>query len=1272
MCDRQEKNYKHGKTVPHQHQNQDQYRQKLYQSDDDYSQDTRSKADGSILNEDHGRHHCQSHHDHHKPHLHRASLPEISLTSSAGSSSSSPSSFSSSSSSCSSFSSSSSSSSFSSDTSSDCWDRAAHKKPRHSQSCTDITGKHGYFDGEDDTAPLIDKKRVSRRSVKGKRERGKSSRSPTQDTANKTQKIRRGSRSDGNVRKSKSMEALSRPKDREEHENCDENEQERRKSEARKNLTKEKMKFSAFLNEITRQVLSPMRLTTLGVTDAQRPCSSRQASVKSSKMDSSTNKHGQQKSWPTSADSVSSSERSHTGKQHSTQLSKSKSFHHSRSHHSGDSPSHMYPRPKSCTDISCLKRAQSPQHHNHTPSNKGYHRHQGDHASRHHHRRHHCEDCNCLNNHNHHRDQDGTDHLHRQGHHGGHHSPTNHHGNQYKHNSVYHSLSRPHHNGDRRYGCHFSPTCHHGQHCHRHGNRRGPSRHHSDQHGHALHHGEEQSTTFHYTHGDQSSPHNREGHTTPSHPHLHGSGYYHHHQSSHPKTECPTTSHHHRHHSSSSDHGNHHSPPHHHHHNQHHLGDHHSEGHHYHHGDSESHQHHHGNHQSPSHRHGDHHNEITQHHHGNHQSTSHHHGDHHNEFTQHHHGDHYSPGHNHQHGDHHRETYKHHHGDHYRETHEHHHGDHHRETPERFHGDQHRETHEHHHGDHHRETHEHHHGNHCSFGHQHHHGDKQSHWYFHEVEHNRSHLHHHDNHHSDSHLHHHSDHSKESHPHLHDNHRSDSHHHSDHSKESHPHFHSSESHLHHHGDHNSESHLHHHEDDVCHHQGHHPESHVNHDDLHTHLKGPSARSPPSHKKSESHTNKADLPSNPRSRDEEQTSFLDSSSSYKEKPDELGRIMKSQDKDDGLHRSSLRTECSGEEFMNNQRLLEAELQKTRIELSNLTERFKRLHDSCSSTEQTNDLLQKNLHSMAQSMEGERERLNRRISALTEQLTDAKFTDNVETGTHFNATSALHNTNIHFQSDGAINQVVLPITPPPTQFMDSHDYGKAKVSGQEQSLGSVPEEEEESDWSEMGEEIPRFILTGLGRNQVWRHQEGDMDGDSESGGEETFRLHSQIPHLQFTIHSEILPALQTNTCPPGFTNLSEAMTVESSYRITSSPALCSSILIRSASLEELPHRHMLKELRGTEAMMDLHHHPSHEVMEDLEDEIIHHWRTSSDMGAGIGSAMESSLVGLRSAEQMLNHFICESQLSEGKVQSGAEVHGWTGGIRDEVLKGERTEL
>lgn len=52
----------------------------------------------------------------------------------------------------------------------------------------------------------------------------------------------------------------------------------------------------------------------------------------------------------------------------------------------------------------------------------------------------------------------------------------------------------------------------------------------------------------------------------------------------------------------------------------------------------------------------------------------------------------------------------------------------------------------------------------------------------------------------------------------------------------------------------------------------------------------------------------------------------------------------QEQNVGLHQSLLKTavrmECLGEEFMSSQKLLEAELQRTRMELSNLTERFKR--------------------------------------------------------------------------------------------------------------------------------------------------------------------------------------------------------------------------------------------------------------------------------------------------------------------------------------------
>lgn len=52
----------------------------------------------------------------------------------------------------------------------------------------------------------------------------------------------------------------------------------------------------------------------------------------------------------------------------------------------------------------------------------------------------------------------------------------------------------------------------------------------------------------------------------------------------------------------------------------------------------------------------------------------------------------------------------------------------------------------------------------------------------------------------------------------------------------------------------------------------------------------------------------------------------------------------QEQNAGLHQSLLKTavrmECLGEEFMSSQKLLEAELQRTRMELSSLTERFKR--------------------------------------------------------------------------------------------------------------------------------------------------------------------------------------------------------------------------------------------------------------------------------------------------------------------------------------------
>lgn len=243
------------------------------------------------------------------------------------------------------------------------------------------------------------------------------------------------------------------------------------------------------------------------------------------------------------------------------------------------------------------------------------------------------------------------------------------------------------------------------------------------------------------------------------------------------------------------------------------------------------------------------------------------------------------------------------------------------------------------------------------------------------------------------------------------------------------------------------------------------------------------------------------------------------------------------------------------------------------------------------------------------------------------------------------------------------MVLPITPPPAQFMDGLNYGKANAGVQEQSLGSVPEEEE-SDWSEMGEETPRFILTGSNQ-QPWRFREGDLDKDSESGGDDFMRPHSprphQIPHLHFTIHNE---------------GLSDDLQGETTYRITTSPNLSSTILIRSASLEELPlaRHHTQKELRDPETMIELHHQGD-KSDEDLDNDIIHHWRGSGEMDTvgrrtegRMSDAESGSMASLQSAERMLSHFIHEPQYKGGNDQG----HGWTGGIPGEVLKDDRTQL
>ncbi|XP_061817761.1 uncharacterized protein [Nerophis lumbriciformis] len=544
-----------------------------------------------------------------------------------------------------------------------------------------------------------------------------------------------------------------------------------------------------------------------------------------------------------------------------------------------------------------------------------------------------------------------------------------------------------------------------------------------------------------------------------------------------------------------------------------------------------------------------------------------------------------------------------------------------------------------HHGDHRssgrQHHHHHHHGNHQSLNQHHHHGDDLSEEQQPDDEESLCHKHRQgddNHHHGNKHVQQHRENQLHQHSHGERHHRD---HHSPNSRDQH--------------NHNS------HQEHEEHQSLHHPESQQNKAQPKNNNKDPhtDVKSLPAHQKNSSRNSSSFC-----SQEEEQTDFT-GPSIPQERTRETGKMMLLQKDSEGLHQSLLNSavpmECFGE-FLSGQKLLEEELQRTRLELSNLTENFKILHENCSSTQQTNNLLEQKLNSVTQSMEGERERLSRRISALTEQLAGATFSNDVD---GFNVKSVLIKSNDHFHRDDAIIQGILPIAPPPIQFMDSQNYEKVKAGGQEQSLGSVPEEEE-SDWSEMGEDIPRFLLN---RGQAWRHREGDVDKDSESGGEEIARRHSprplQIPHLQFTIHNEILPIAPTNACPSG-------MTGDSTFRITTSQNLGSTILIRSASLEEIPLacQQMTKELRGTEAMMDLHH-PGGESVEDLDNEIIHHWRISNERD-GRALEAESAPCSLQSVEQMLNHFMSEPKNSEGRCQ------GWTGGMAEEVFGGEQTQL
>uniref|UniRef100_A0A9J8CIZ3 Uncharacterized protein n=1 Tax=Cyprinus carpio carpio TaxID=630221 RepID=A0A9J8CIZ3_CYPCA len=419
------------------------------------------------------------------------------------------------------------------------------------------------------------------------------------------------------------------------------------------------------------------------------------------------------------------------------------------------------------------------------------------------------------------------------------------------------------------------------------------------------------------------------------------------------------------------------------------------------------------------------------------------------------------------------------------------------------------------------------------------------------------------------------------------------------------------------------------------------EDHHN-DDHPSHLR----HSPVGQRSTSPHSNKSDSSVNSTIQDDQSTVSYQESSSFPKEKDSLERLTMLQEQNENLHHSLLQTtmqmKCMGAEFKTGHQLLESELQRTRIELSSLMEQFTRLQDNYSCTQQTNHLLEKKLHCVSQSMDGEREQLNERISELTEHLSAAKTTiHSLET---MNVTSMLQDAlEKHLKSDDPITHP-LPGATPPAPFMDSELYEKVSMHADDQSLGTLPEEEE-SDWSEMGEEAQHFAPR-VNRADApyfqWQQRQGIWgmeDTESESGGEESkpHQAHHglQIPHLKFTVHPETLPVPIEDASLARFKQSPEGP-ARDVYRITEVRDLGCPIRTLSASLEDIHSTGHLKQqqdhlvqLRSNKSMMDLHlSQVSH------ADEIVSDWREANRED-------RSGMIGLESAQKMLNHFIHEGE-------------------------------
>ncbi len=255
--------------------------------------------------------------------------------------------------------------------------------------------------------------------------------------------------------------------------------------------------------------------------------------------------------------------------------------------------------------------------------------------------------------------------------------------------------------------------------------------------------------------------------------------------------------------------------------------------------------------------------------------------------------------------------------------------------------------------------------------------------------------------------------------------------------------------------------------------------------------------------------------------------------------------------------------------------------------------------------------------------------------------------------------------HLKSDDPITP--LPVAPPPAQFMDSNHYDKVSMHADDQSLGTLPEEEE-SDWSEMGEEAQNCIPRGSQGSHgnalyfqwqqsqgVWegvnQYSKGIIDTESDSGGEESkfHQVHPglQIPHLKFTFHPETLPVPIEDVSLAHFKQSPDGPVCDG-YQITEVRNLGSPIRVLSASLEDIHSIGLLKQqeqqqdhhghLRSNKSMMDIHQSQAGTRQVSYADEILCSWREANSHVAGED---RNGMIGLDSAQKMLNHFIHDGE-------------------------------